>query len=71
MTECPEPHAGNLEDQPPCARCVHYFLTWDRRRPHGCRAMGFKSPGPPSWVVYESSGQACRLYQSRPAAPEA
>ncbi len=36
---------------PNCLDCVHYFITYDARRPYGCRAMGFKSRHNPAQVV--------------------
>jgi hypothetical protein len=49
-------------DIPNCLICIHYFITYDPRRPYGCRAMGFKSRRNPGRVVYESSGIACQLH---------
>jgi len=49
-----------------CHRCNHYFVTWDEQRPHGCRAMGFKSRVFPSTLVRScSDGMACRLYAEK------
>ena len=42
-----------------CRKCNYYYITWDTHRPHGCRAMHFKSRRPPSLVVRQSSGQDC------------
>jgi hypothetical protein len=51
-----------------CRRCVHYFVTWEPKKPHGCKAYGFKSPQIPSMVVYKSSGMECGLFsQKQPA----
>lgn len=49
-----------------CSACVHYFVTWERRQPHGCRAMGFKSAKRPCLVVHRSSGAACRSFVEKP-----
>ena len=45
-----------------CRKCKFYHVTWDNRRPHGCRAMNFKSRRPPSLVVRQNSGQDCLRY---------
>jgi len=45
-----------------CRRCKHYFVTWEKNQPHGCRAYGFKSPQIPSMVVLQSSGESCNLF---------
>ncbi|SPD72664.1 conserved hypothetical protein [uncultured Desulfobacterium sp.] len=34
-----------------CHECEHYYVTWDKYAPHGCRAMGFKSRQLPSMIV--------------------
>ena len=47
-----------------CLRCVHYYITWDRRFPRGCRVLDFKSRYLPSYVVFNSSGMPCQYYAS-------
>jgi len=34
--------AGN-EKMIDCHKCEHYYVTWDKHFPHGCKAMKFKS----------------------------
>jgi hypothetical protein len=61
-----------MPDHPPrpdCLHCVHYFVTWDVQQPRGCRAYAFKSQDLPSDVVFASSGQACQLFERKPAKP--
>jgi hypothetical protein len=49
-----------------CHRCLHYFVTWDPRFPHGCRCMGFKSRMVPSGEVRRAlPGHDCLLYQAK------
>jgi hypothetical protein len=45
-----------------CAQCQHYYITWDKERPYGCRFFGFKSPSAPWLSVIESSGQSCHAF---------
>ncbi|PID55538.1 uracil-DNA glycosylase [candidate division KSB3 bacterium] len=52
---------------PSCAHCVHYFITYERFQPYGCRAMGFKSRQNPAEVVFCSSGQQCRMFVDKRA----
>jgi len=49
-----------------CTRCRHYYTTWDKRFPHGCRALKFKSAHPPYQAVRRFSGMECLAFQSRP-----
>jgi hypothetical protein len=45
-----------------CRKCRHYYVTWDKSFPHGCKAMGFKSKRPPALTVRNASGEDCLLY---------
>jgi hypothetical protein len=51
-----------------CLRCRYYYITWDSRFPRGCRLFGFKSSGPPSLAVLQSSGESCKGFV--PKTPE-
>jgi len=42
-----------------CFKCKHFYITWDKRFPYGCRAFGFKSKLLPSIEVFKASGQKC------------
>jgi len=46
-----------------CQKCTFYYVTWEKNKPHGCKAYGFKSQQIPSIVVKQSSGTPCSLYQ--------
>jgi hypothetical protein len=48
-----------------CRRCKHYFVTWEKNKPHGCKAYGFKSAQIPSIVVFQSSGSDCSLFKQK------
>ena len=45
-----------------CQKCIHYYVTWEANRPHGCKAYGFKSKQIPSTIVLNSSGEKCQQY---------
>ncbi len=49
-----------------CIKCRHYYITWDKNFPHGCRAMGFKCREMPSTVVKKSSEIECLLFEKKP-----
>ena len=49
-----------------CRRCQYYFVTWEAKKPHGCKAYGFKSPQIPSLVVFKSSGEDCNMFKEKP-----
>ncbi|MCD6306871.1 MAG: uracil-DNA glycosylase [Deltaproteobacteria bacterium] len=48
-----------------CQRCRHYYITWDRNFPYGCRAMAFKSRQMPCIAVRMTSGKECLSFEPR------
>lgn len=56
----PAPHA-----RPECLRCRSYYVTWDPKRPHGCRVYGFKSVLLPRDEVRLATGEECRAFEAR------
>ncbi|PLR67799.1 uracil-DNA glycosylase [Bacillus sp. UMB0893] len=48
-----------------CIKCAHYYVTWDRNFPNGCKAYGFKSAARPSVTVQKASGEACMKYSAK------
>jgi hypothetical protein len=57
-------------ERPKCAKCAHYFITYDPRFPYGCRAMNFKSRSLPQNEVEAASGMACQTFQARSTTQE-
>lgn len=48
-----------------CQKCQFYYVTWEKNRPHGCKAYGFKSQIIPSTVVKQNSGAECSFYNPK------
>jgi len=48
-----------------CHKCEHYYVTWDKHFPHGCKAMEFKSKELPCHVVLASSQMDCLLFKEK------
>ncbi len=48
-----------------CQKCKFYFVTWEKHKPHGCKAFKFKSKQLPSMAVMQSSGMPCTIYQPK------
>ena len=59
-------HNGE-KNQVRCHGCAHYFVTYDRNRPFGCKRFGFKTKSLPSQVVIESTGMQCAYRENRSA----
>lgn len=54
---------------PNCAKCRHFFVTWDQDFPRGCKAYGFRAMEYPSFVVQRESGIECQLFEKRRQRP--
>ncbi len=48
-----------------CYHCQHFYITWEKSFPNGCKAYGFKSQRLPSALVFESSQQPCSYFQPK------
>jgi len=48
-----------------CHKCAHYYITWEKEFPHGCKAMGFKSIQLPSILVRVNSNRECLLFKKK------
>jgi len=57
--------------QAACAKCIHYFITYDPQFPYGCRAMGFKSRRPPHQEIIAATGTGCVTFSPKLRAPVA
>ncbi|MCL4492968.1 MAG: uracil-DNA glycosylase [Nitrospirae bacterium] len=52
-----------------CFKCSHFYVTWDRSFPYGCRAIGFKTRNMPSDDVYKASGRNCLGFKLKSGPP--
>lgn len=48
-----------------CIHCTHFFVTWEKALPYGCKAWGIKTPRYPEAAVYASSGLKCQLFKPK------
>ncbi|PLT35918.1 uracil-DNA glycosylase [Bacillus sp. V5-8f] len=48
-----------------CMTCKHFFVTWDRNFPRGCKAFQFKTAVLPSQEVLRASGRQCMKYEKK------
>ena len=48
-----------------CFDCVHFYITWDKNFPRGCRALSFKGREMPCATVLSSSGIECQRFTLR------
>ena len=57
---------------PNCWDCRHLMITWDVRKPYGCKLMGFKSKMIPSIEVLSIDGRFCGGFsaKARPSSPD-
>ena len=50
---------------PDCKRCRWFYITWDPKKPYGCRAMQFKSKKLPALEVLEADGSVCISFKEK------
>ena len=50
---------------PNCRNCRYFYITWDSKKPYGCRAMQFKSSILPSIEVLEADGAVCISFRKK------
>jgi hypothetical protein len=48
-----------------CHKCEHYYVTWDKAFPHGCKRIGFKSKRHPCIDVRVNSCRPCLLMERK------
>ena len=48
-----------------CVQCRFYYVTWQANTPHGCKAYGFMTAGPPDEKVFEMTSTPCQLRQDK------
>jgi hypothetical protein len=53
---------------PLCQNCAHFFITWDKHLPYGCKAMGFKSKDMPYLITSQVSGEECLSFLDKKTA---
>jgi hypothetical protein len=61
----PENRASPASDPVDCRKCRHYYITWDKKFPYGCKAAGFKSARMPAAEVLAASGRTCLSFQEK------
>ena len=49
-----------------CHKFKHFYVTWDKSFPYGCKVMGFKGRIIPSLMVFQASGKSCMAYEEKP-----
>ena len=50
---------------PNCRDCRYFYITWDPKKPYGCRAMQFKSSVLPTIEVLEADGAICISFRKK------
>lgn len=53
------------DDEINCLKCTHYFVTWNRRYPRGCRVYGFETDLMPSDAVLIYTCKSCNYYKNK------
>jgi hypothetical protein len=56
---------ATAKPQENCYGCAHFFITWDKQYPYGCRKMDFRSKRLPCEDVLEADGQRCLARETK------
>jgi hypothetical protein len=48
-----------------CNSCKYFYITWNKKHPYGCRAMGFISARLPSIDVLAIEGRDCLSFEEK------
>jgi hypothetical protein len=48
-----------------CNSCKYFYITWNKKHPYGCRAMGFISAKLPSIEVLTIEGRDCLSFEDK------
>jgi len=51
--------AKETQEKQDCYKCSHFYVTWEKNLPNGCRLYGIKTKYFPSKVVLSSTGTGC------------
>lgn len=51
-----------------CFQCKHFYITWDKSFPRGCRVYDVKSRDLPSMIVAASTKEGCVAFEAKPNA---
>jgi hypothetical protein len=46
-----------------CFQCKHFFITWDKNFPRGCKVYDVKSRDLPCMIVAASTKEGCVAYE--------
>jgi len=52
-----------------CRRCKHFYITWDKDFPQGCRLYTVKSKQLPCVAVLDATGAPCQYWEEAPRKP--
>ncbi len=55
---------GNTKDVN-CFTCKHFYTTWEKNFPRGCKALEFKSADMPFNVVRQASNESCLYFEQK------
>jgi hypothetical protein len=55
----------STKDNVNCRNCEHFYTTWNKNFPYGCRSMEFVSKSLPCTEVYKLEGKICLAFAEK------
>jgi hypothetical protein len=49
-----------------CFNCKHFYITFDKNAPKGCRKFQIKTMQMPNQIVKAASGHDCEGFENKP-----
>ena len=51
--------------RPNCNQCRHFYITWDKKTPNGCRQFGIQCKESPSMVISLAGLGDCQGFEEK------
>jgi len=56
----------SIQEKQDCFKCIHFYITWRKDFPNGCKIYGIQTKHFPSLVVLSSTGTGCKGFAEKP-----
>ena len=50
---------------PNCAQCKHFYITWNKQTPNGCRRFGIQCKDSPAKIIASAGLGDCQGFEAK------